>query len=210
MTPPARRKPLGLWPVWSLVPFGWLTFVGFAIAAARVERRQRYVVGAVVWAALTVTLFVFIEELGDDATGAAGIALYVGGVLHSLLERPGWVRRMAGELTPSAEDAARARLEERRRSKRLAAEDPVLAIEMGLGRPDVPGADHGGVVDVNHATVDGIAEIPCVDRDLAERIARTRDELNGFASAAELATTLDLPPHLYDDLDRHTIYLPRH
>ena len=119
---PARRRgrPLGLWPVWSLVPFGWVTFIGFMIAAR----------------------------------------------------------------APRVEELART--------------DPVLALEMGLGR-----------IDVDHAGVDAVARIPGADREVAERIARARDELNGFASAAELATTLDLPPHLFDDLDRHAVYLPR-
>ena len=68
---------------------------------------------------------------------------------------------------------------------------------------------HGGVVDINHARPHAIATIPGITEDVAREIAKVRDELNGFSSAAELCTTLEIPPHVADDVARHAIFLPR-
>src|ERR1700678_3994048 len=47
-------------------------------------------------------------------------------------------------------EAARERLAQREKALELARENPQLALEAGVGRPDLPGAYDGGLVDVNH------------------------------------------------------------
>jgi hypothetical protein len=56
--------------------------------------------------------------------------------------------------------AAHRRLKERRRAQEIAHEEPELARELGIGRPDVRGAKAMGVVDLNPAAVTAIAKLP--------------------------------------------------
>jgi len=79
---------------------------------------------------------------------------------------------------------ARERLADRERALKLARDDPDLAIEVGTGRPDLPGADHRGVVDVNHAPAQVIQTLPGVGDRLADQIIDARDRVGGFASVA--------------------------
>ena len=81
---------------------------------------------------------------------------------------------------------------ERARARDLASTDPAEALRRGVGRPDLPGADHGWVVDVNHAPASVLETLPGVEPDLARRIVATRESV-GLASAVDdLALMLDL------------------
>ncbi len=207
------RGPIGAWAALSLLPFGWFTPFAFAIAA-RAGGGRRYGAYAALWTALVAAEFAYATarlDVEDDPLGGfAVIGLWLAAITHAFAARPGWVRRVAGGRGPvDAEEAARRRIAERERARRLAREEPVLALEMGVGRPDLGGTDHGGVVDVNHAPVPALLAVPGMDEATAQRIVRARDELGGFASAHDLELALDLPADLLDDLERHTVYLPR-
>ena len=79
---------------------------------------------------------------------------------------------------------------------------------MGVGRGR-RGIDDGGLVDVNHAPQAVLAELPGVDRALAQRIARVRHEVDGFSSVEDLGTVLDLPADVVEDMRDRAIFLPR-
>lgn len=103
---------------------------------------------------------------------------------------------------------ARDRLADRERALSLARGNPQLALELGVGRPDLPGADDGGVVDVNHAPVEAIKSLPGLDECLAERIIDARDRISGFASLEDLGMVLDLPGDEVERLRGHVVFLP--
>jgi DNA uptake protein ComE-like DNA-binding protein len=103
---------------------------------------------------------------------------------------------------------ARERLANRAGALRLARENPELALEVGVGRPDLPGADHGGVVDMNHAPVAAIKSLPGLDEHLAHRILDTRGRVSGFASLEDLGMVLDLPGDQVERLRGHVVFLP--
>jgi DNA uptake protein ComE-like DNA-binding protein len=105
-------------------------------------------------------------------------------------------------------DAARDRLAQHEKALTLAREDPRLAVEAGVGRPDLPGAFDGGVVDINHAPVEVIACLPNFDADLARRLIKTRQEIDGFASLGDLGIVLDLPGNHVESLRDHVVFLP--
>jgi DNA uptake protein ComE-like DNA-binding protein len=197
------------WPVMAIFPGGLLAWVGFAYAAHRAGGRAW-------WAATALWLAVALASLVAGFAGEPSLAAllwgvgWAGGTAHAFAARPRWREAVrVREAVRPAEDAARLRLAQRERAKQLVREQPALALEMGVGRPDLTGAEHGGVVDVNHAPAAALGTIPGVDGELAARIVALREDLGGFSSAAELATTLDVAPHLADDLARHTVYLPR-
>jgi DNA uptake protein ComE-like DNA-binding protein len=106
-------------------------------------------------------------------------------------------------------DSARERLAQREKALALARENPQLALEAGVGRPDLPGAYDGGLIDVNHVPVEVIATLPGFDRELARRLLAAREQVDGFTSLEDLGTVLDLPGEKVEDLRRHVVFLPR-
>jgi DNA uptake protein ComE-like DNA-binding protein len=106
-------------------------------------------------------------------------------------------------------EGARERLAQREKALKLAREDPQLALEAGVGRPDQPGAYDGGLVDLNHAPVGVIACLPTFDKELADRVVAARERVDGFASLEDLGTVLDLPGEQVEDLRHHVVFLPR-
>lgn len=105
-------------------------------------------------------------------------------------------------------DGARERLAQRETALKLAREDPQLALEAGVGRPDLPGAYDGWLVDLNHAPAAVIACLPTFDIELAGRVVAARERVGGFASLEDLGTVLDLPGDQVEDLRRHVVCLP--
>jgi DNA uptake protein ComE-like DNA-binding protein len=105
-------------------------------------------------------------------------------------------------------DGARERLAQREKALKLAREDPQLALEAGVGRPDLPGAYDGGLVDLNHAPIEVIACLPTFDKELASRVVAARDRIGGFASLEDLGTMLDLPGDQVEDLRHRVVFLP--
>ena len=91
----------------------------------------------------------------------------------------------------------------------LARERPALALEMGIGRPDLPNAQPAGLVDLNNAPAAAIARLPGVDDALATQIVRARSDTHGFSSVEDLGAALDLDGHLVEDLRDCVVFLPR-
>jgi hypothetical protein len=106
-------------------------------------------------------------------------------------------------------DGARERLAEREKALKLARENPQLALEAGVGRPDLPGAYDGGLIDLNHAPAEIIAYLPTFDAELAGRIVTARERVDGFASLEDLGTVLDLPGDQVEHLRDRVVFLPR-
>jgi DNA uptake protein ComE-like DNA-binding protein len=105
--------------------------------------------------------------------------------------------------------AARERLVQHEEALKLARENPKLALEAGVGRPDLPGAYDGSLVDLNHAPRDVIAGLPTFDMELAGRLVAARERVDGFASLEDLGATLELPGNQVEHLRDHVVFLPR-
>jgi DNA uptake protein ComE-like DNA-binding protein len=105
--------------------------------------------------------------------------------------------------------AARERLAQHEEALKLARENPRLALEAGVGRPDLPGAYDGGLVDLNHAPREVIDGLPTFDTELAGRLVAVRERVDGFASLEDLGTMLDLPGDQVEHLRDHVVFLPR-
>ncbi len=203
-----RRTPWWVW-VACLVPLG---LGAWAPLAPSVQRRKP------VWALFTTlslalviaALFVPTGPDGDNSLkGALVIAGWVGAIATSLS-----IRRPYLEGTnPSGWETRKARAAERLRVRReaiaLVASDPALAAELGVGRPDVRGAQHAGLIDVNHASAAAIAGLPGFDAALAARVVQLRGELNGFDSVVDLGLVADLDANHVERLRERTVFLPR-
>ena len=126
--------------------------------------------------------------------GALIVVGWVGAIATSFAIRPAY-ERQAGSAFERAVGSALDRPEERRKAERLAREQPELARELGVGRPDLAGARHAGLVDVNGAPVAVLARQPGIDDTLAAEIDRARIAVDGFSSL--------------EDLRRRVVFLPR-
>jgi len=77
-----------------------------------------------------------------------------------------------------------------------------------VGRPDIPGGDDYGLVDVNHVSPAALATLPGITDELVSRITDMRAQVGGFASVDDLGLVLDLPPDVIDQLRDTTIFMP--
>jgi DNA uptake protein ComE-like DNA-binding protein len=132
--------------------------------------------------------------------GGIGILLMGGGAVHAgVLYRP-----RASETRPADSNAiaiAAAKQAEARRveARRIVKDDPTLARDLKIGRPDLPrDYDDGGLVDVNNVDADALIEHLGWSPDEAARVIEARDRLGGFASADELDAYTDLAPDRVD------------
>ena len=196
------------WWVWvSATPFGlgsWTPVVpGVAL------RRPLWIGLGVLWALVTFAGWA-AAVANDGGSGAGGLIIlgWAGGIATTLGIRPAFTRS-AGSAFLRERQAAERRLAERREAQRLAVEDPALALELGIGRPDRGGAQPAGLVDVNNAPIEALRLLPGIDEAKAMKIVRLREELNGFASLHDLGAVLELDGHAVERLRDDTVFLPR-
>jgi DNA uptake protein ComE-like DNA-binding protein len=182
---------------WGLVPIGFGCWVPL-VAGLKAKKRE-WIAWGVFIVLFTILAFVVSEVEGDEANLGGGL-LVVSWILHGAtswaLMKP-YKQRMTVRARYDAQVEEAEHLDEERRAViALARKDPARALELGVGRPDVPGSRHGYVVDVNHAPAGVVATLPGVNNDLAAEIVRLRGELNGFDSVDDLGSLLDLHPRV--------------
>ena len=198
-------------PWWVWVSAAPLALGAWApIVPGRQRGRARWVVLGALWSAIAVVGWIGAVASDGEAGGAGGLIIlaWVGAIATSLSIRTTYLYESASAFARER-DAAERRLEERREAQRLAAEQPELALELGVGRPDRPGAQAAGLVDVNNASLAALLELPGIDDALATRIVELRAELNGFASVHDLGGMLDLDGNAVERLRDRVVFLPR-
>lgn len=197
---------------WLLLclPLGLTTWAAFLYIGIR-ARRRRWLVWAGVYAA-TLAGWVVLDTPDHPSSTAKGVgavlwlATWIGGGVHALVISNDAVRRIHGSEDPAVE-AAETRIERRAAGRHLLASEPAVAREVGVGRPDIPGADDYGLVDVNHCPASALTRLPGISTDLADRIVREREQAGGFSSVEDLGVLLDLPPAAVDQIRDTAIFL---
>lgn len=213
--PPGRAAMSVTWAALPLLTLGWATPVCFT-GAALWRRRAHLVIAALVYVGLFAVQLVLAPRIGVDDTArrlvhATTFCQAVIGCFHAF-----YVRRMVFDphsVAGTAGNEAAIELVRRQRVLRhkardLVRNDPALARELHIGRPDlVRHYDDGGLVDVNHAPVSALTSLPGVTEELARRIVKVREETGIFVAPEELSARADLPPALTADLAEYTIFL---
>jgi len=216
----------GWWFIVHLLSAGLLLPVPLASAAVR-TRRPWHVVAAVASLVLVVATFVFVgaADRGPDGSTTGPFAtlssmsvltLYVGGLAALIVVRhqvfgprarpTGWDRPLPDPAVAAAL-AARGRREE---ARRLAAQDPLLAHELRIGRPDLPRSyDDGGLVDLNAAPPQAIARTCGIAPEHAERIVACRSAAGRFAAVEDVFVWADLPYEIWDHVRDRAVVLGR-
>lgn len=210
---------------------GLFAWVPFLHAATRVRTAKAALLAAL-FGTLDIAMYVLLGLTPQDSQGhsANGTISTVGGLLAVGVVIVGCVllpplRRRAYESAPvtvsapepvtgpvfdpavQAALAARARREE---SRKLAANDPLLARELRIGRPDLARSYHdGGLVDLNSAPAAVIAKTCEIPAEVAAMIVDARDRRGEpFSTVDELFVLVDLPVNTWDRIRDRAVLLP--
>jgi Helix-hairpin-helix motif len=214
MSAPAKR-PRHAWMLLVLLPLGFGTWV--PLVAGLRARRPLWVGLGILYCAVVIAGFLVSSTVPEDEDGAfAGMLIiipWLAAAATTLAIYPSYRRRRAlmEEVEQREQSSERRELEhahrdrERDRAREFARKDPVAALERGVGRPDLPGAHHGDLIDVNHAPERVLVTLPGIDAELARRIVATRENVGQFSSVADMAFVLDLDPDTSARLERVTI-----
>lgn len=197
--------------LWALIPMlslGLLAPAPFAYAAVRLHQRRMWIVTAVyviAWLACALATSAPDGSLGDRSQGTMILALMGVGTTHAFLIRgrvfapPPIQPAMAGAL------AARQR---RAEARAIASRDVALAVELRIGRPDLPRQfDDGGLVDINHVPPHVLVDQLGLPPEQAGQVVEARDRLGGFAGSNELIAFTPLSPDTVDRLQEHLVFL---
>jgi DNA uptake protein ComE-like DNA-binding protein len=195
--------------VWlSLIPMGLGAWAP-AYAGARAQNRRWLSLG-ILWSLIALAGWIAAVSSNGHSGLAGGLIIlgWVGAIATSFAIRSAYAQQL-GSSFHAAISGAEERLAERQRARRLCTENPRLAREMGVGRPDLPGSQDAGLVDVNSAPAAVIGRLPGIDDELATRIVEARAETQGFTSVEDLGATLDLDGDLVEGLRAQAVFLPR-
>lgn len=108
-------------------------------------------------------------------------------------------------VAPALDRAARLRQD----ARRLAEGDPALAKRSGVGRPDLPRQfDDGGLVDLNHAAVEVLRELPGFNEATARQVRERVESVGPFQSIDEVIVEIGLAPGFEKHLREYALLMP--
>jgi hypothetical protein len=202
--------------------FAWVPFVH---AALRLGRKSLYARAAVFGAAAAV-MGVLMSLSPKDAAGKVvgttgnlltsasvvlGLAVVAVACVQQAKLRREILRQVPGERLDGPDPALAAALaarERRTEARKLVADDPLIARDLRVGRPDLPrNYDDGGLVDLNNAPAAVIAAVCGLDAATAGGLVETRAAIGGFAAVDDVFTTV--PVGAWDRVRDRAVVLPR-
>ena len=200
--------------VWAVLPIATIGLAApFTVGYAAHRLRSRaLVICASVYGATVVTAFVLVGSTASDSDWKVNAGMWLALATGTAATIQSFIVRDQVVHGPTAGDdvigGARETLRRRDASRRIVAQNPLLARELMIGRPDLERRyDDGGLVDVNHVPVEVLATLPGIDRATAELIADVRFGIGGFASVDDLSVTLHLAPQVLDASAPRMVFL---
>jgi len=204
--------------------FAWVPFLHAALRLKTAKARRL----ALIFGGLDALMYVLVAVTPQDSQGqvTSGPISTIGGLLAlgtiivgCIMVAP--LRRMVydgepadiGDDLPTVDPAIKAALAARARrdeARKLAIDDPLLARELHIGRPDMTRTyDDGGLVDLNGAAAEVIAEACGIPADIAAAIVDARSPRGEpFTSVDELFVMVDLPVSMWDRIRDRAVLLP--
>jgi hypothetical protein len=218
---------------WFLVPLftlGFATFAMVAYATVRLSKHrsrrflQANVAAVAVYFVVTAAYFTFVPALDPNSAlydllmSITMLLTWCVGTAHILV-----LQRLAGRedarqaawSTASKDPAVAAahwRIQRRKEARDLTVHNPALAVELGIGRPDLPHRQYvdGGLVDLNHLPVDWLVrELEVTPAQAAEVVAE-REQRGGFTTPDEIILRCaTISPDRFDVIRDRLVALPR-
>jgi hypothetical protein len=176
--PPRRRFPIVEILFAAALPLATCSFgswMYFVYAALRHHDRRQYIVAGIYAALFAVgVVFLAIDPSpidGDDLSGAE----WTGLLLFTAL---GVIAAVHGPVVAARSGDSERQWALREQARQFAAFDPIRALHLGVGRPDLMrGFDDGGLIDINHVPGADLAwhtglSLPEAHRIVTDRMAR--------------------------------------
>ncbi|SDD50173.1 helix-hairpin-helix domain-containing protein [Glycomyces harbinensis] len=230
--PGPQRGPGAAAVLWALLPVlapGVGAPLAFGVAAGR-RPSPVTVTPLVVYTAAVLGIFALILpfDVGETPEWAlwsaflAMVAGTVGAVVHAFaILQYVWAPRTATPpvkapkaaprgaaadwVTPQLEQASRLRED----ARRLAEGDPSLAKRNGVGRPDLARhLDDGGLVDLNHAPVEVLRDLPGFNESTARQVRERVETLGPFQNLDEVILEADVAPGFERHLREYAVLIP--
>jgi DNA uptake protein ComE-like DNA-binding protein len=205
---------------------GLLAWVPFVHAGRHLRRRSvtwlAWGYGAAAVAIGTLLALTPTDSHGEITPGAGDAISAVGGLLLIATVALGCVqqaplrREVYSGAPPQERDAVdpalAAALEARERradARQIAAQDPLLARDLKIGRPDLPHTyDDGGLVDLNSAPAQAIAAACGLSQATGEGIVAARPP-GGFMVVDDVFSLADVPVAAWDVIRDRGVTIPR-
>jgi hypothetical protein len=218
---------------------GFFTWAAFGYAAARVRSwlfggaAIGYLVTMIVFCAVIMSV---PEDTGKPSPqrtilDVIGIVLLLmmwpAGTLHALLLRQRFAHELAGQAASGAMSvpipepvqrssavdpavaAALARRQRRAQAMAIVQNDPRLANELRIGRPDLPRQyDDGGLIDVNQVPAAVLAALPGITPELAAAVVAAREHTGGLTGPDDLVVFADAPPEVVSGVAEFLLFRP--
>jgi DNA uptake protein ComE-like DNA-binding protein len=201
-----------IWALGVLLSFGIAAPILFAIAGSQAHKRAwtlwGVVYGVLSWGGIAIATSTAEGTALNTLSGGMILVGWIASSAHAFAVRKEYRQRVSGAALDPLE-AARNAVEARKEAQRLAREEPAVALELGVGRPDIPTARSMGVVDVNHASAGALAKLPGIDDQTARAIVTAREEIDGFNSLEDCGGVLGLDADVVEDLRPFVVFLPR-
>jgi DNA uptake protein ComE-like DNA-binding protein len=216
----------GWYPLVVLLTFGLGSFIPFAHAGRRLARPGVQAAGSL-YTLASFTAFVMLGYQTNVVFAVLAPVLLLGGMVAATSHLVVLSRQMGAptrrtakprqakpkkaeqekRVDPALAKALDARAK-RAQARELVAQDPLLAEELHIGRPDLGRTfDDGGLVDINHATAKAMASAFGIKPVDARTIIERRDERGGFANVDEMLVLVDLPVAAWDRIRDRSITL---
>ena len=201
-----------IWALGSLLSFGVAAPILFAVAGSQAHKRAWVLwgvaYGVLSWGGIAIAASTAEDSALNTLSGGMILVGWIASSAHAFAVRKEYRQRVSGEAVNPLE-AARDIVATRKEAQRLVREEPAVARELGVGRPDIPTARSMGVVDVNHASAGALATLPGIDDQTARQIVTAREEIDGFQSLEDCGGVLGLDGNLVEDLRPFVVFLPR-
>ncbi len=198
---PAPQVATGKWYfVVTIATVGLLAALPFFHAASRLDRPELRKVGAGMAAGGLLGYALIAVSPTDNADQPTGwlsnvaVLILLAVVLVATLLLIG-IRREVYQpsvpVQPNGNQGAMTGIEEARRkrneARKLAARDPMMARDLGIGRPGSQrGYDDGGLLDLNSATAQQLSEVCGLPLDAAEKVVASRANLGRFLNVEDV------------------------
>ena len=188
-------------PIWSFSLLAFVPFLRIALARGR-TRDWAVFAGYLASTVIVISAAASNNDAAGVVAGTMAIVVAVVAAVHAFVAfRPGSETVGGSAASELALTSARTRMRRRQQARELAASNPVLARELGVGRPDVPhDYDDGGLVDVNHVPGEVLRQSLGLTAAESAGIITVREQLGRFGGPEELTAYTELAPDRVDAL----------
>lgn len=197
--------------LWVLIPaltLGFFAFVPAVHVSARARSRGWWLIAGLMVAATAGEWTAMAMDAEGPGPGFLIMGVVSGGIAAAVAGRDVvFGDRAEKKLDPEIETVLDNR-ERREKSREIASTDPEMALELGIGRPDLGSYNDGGLIDLNNASAQSITTVLGWRSTAAAEFVAERKAREGYETITEIAAMSSLDPKLLEKDDDRIVLLP--